>query len=25
MAQFLLQAAKSLGLGVTFEGRGLLS
>ena len=25
IAQFLLQAAKSLGLGVTFEGRGLLS
>lgn len=25
MAQFLLQAAKALGLGVTFEGRGLLS
>jgi subtilisin len=25
MAQFLMQAAKSLGLGVTFEGRGLLS
>ena len=25
MAQFVLQAAKTLGLGVTFEGRGLLS
>jgi subtilisin len=25
MAQFLMQAAKALGLGVTFEGRGLLS
>jgi subtilisin family serine protease len=25
MAKFLMQAAKSLGLGVTFEGRGLLS
>jgi len=25
IAQFLLRAAKSLGLGVAFEGRGLLS
>jgi subtilisin len=25
MAQFLLQAARSLGLGATFEGRGLLT
>jgi len=25
MAQFLMQAAKTLGLGATFEGRGLLS